>query len=124
MYGRDLIIEKDDAKTIVEGERITLMNWGNCTITRIETSADGGLALFGTIDEADKDYKKTKKLTWLLHDPATICEIEMMEYDHLITKPKLEAGDEAADFFNNDSKVSYMAYAEGCVRNLAKGSYF
>jgi hypothetical protein len=39
------------------------MKWGNVTISKIEEGADGNPVLFGTVDEADKDFKKTKKIT-------------------------------------------------------------
>jgi hypothetical protein len=59
MYGKELFIEKDDAVLISEGEKITLMKWGNVTITK-KVELEGGLFhLTGTVDESDKDFKKT-----------------------------------------------------------------
>lgn len=37
LYGRNLIIESGDARDIVVGEKVTLMKWGNATVTSIET---------------------------------------------------------------------------------------
>jgi len=54
---------------------------------------------------ADKDFKKTKKLTWLAADPATLCEVNLIEYDHLITKKKLEDNDTVQDCVNKNSKI-------------------
>lgn len=34
IYGRDVFIEKDDASAIEVGEKVTLMKWGNVTISR------------------------------------------------------------------------------------------
>jgi len=34
IYGKELWIEYDDAIDIVEGEKITLMKWGNVTISK------------------------------------------------------------------------------------------
>jgi len=40
IYGKELWIEKDDASAIEEGEKITLMKWGNVTITKKEVAGD------------------------------------------------------------------------------------
>lgn len=34
IYGKELWIEYDDAIDIVEGEKVTLMKWGNVTISK------------------------------------------------------------------------------------------
>jgi len=45
------------------------MNWGNVIIEKIESIADGNFNLFGKMDLADLDFKKTKKLSWLTAEP-------------------------------------------------------
>ena len=70
IYGKELWIEYDDAIELSEGEKITLMKWGNATISK--KVVDGkNIQLWANIDEADKDFKKTKKITWLCADPNT-----------------------------------------------------
>lgn len=51
-YGRDLWIERDDAMDIAEGEKITLMKWGNATVTKKIVNGDK-VELIAKIDEAD-----------------------------------------------------------------------
>ena len=80
--------------------------------------SEGKIHLTGTINEEDKDYKGTKKLTWLANDPTTLIEIEIVENGHLITKPKIEEGDDIKDFVNPNSQVRTIAYAEGACRAL------
>lgn len=120
MYGKDLWIEKDDALAINEGEKITLMKWGNVIITKKE-EIDGVITLTGTVDPTDKDFKGTKKLTWLAVDPDTTLEITFVELDHLITKKKVEENDDVKDFVNHHSKIEYTALGEGSMRSLQKG---
>jgi glutamyl-tRNA synthetase len=106
LYGKVVYIEKEDAETIIEGEKITLMKWGNVTISKKEVNPETGKITFtGKIDSADKDFKKTKKLTWIVADPDSIIEINVFEFDHLIAKPKLEEKDELKDHINPKSKV-------------------
>ena len=45
---------------------MTLLRWGNVTITAIETGADGKVtALRGTHDPEATNFSKTKKATWI-----------------------------------------------------------
>ena len=114
-HSREVLIEKEDAESIAEGEKITLMKWGNCTITG-KTGEGDSLILTGKIDEADKDFKKTKKLTWLSAVEMANVKITLVEYDHLITKKKIEEDEKIEDFMNKNSKISYDAIAEGSIK--------
>jgi len=101
------------------------MQWGNCNISKVSVdAATGKISLVGKIDEADKVFKNTAKVTWLANDPDSLIEIDVMEYDHLITKPKIEDGDDPADVFNKNSIQKSVAYAEGACRQIQKGCYF
>lgn len=117
LYGRDLYIERDDATDLVEGEKITLMKWGNAVITK-KVVEGNNISLWATIDENDKDFKKTKKITWLCADPSTTVEIKLVEYAHLIDKAKIEENDDIEKLVNKNSKMEQTAIAEGCIRTL------
>jgi glutamyl-tRNA synthetase len=107
------------------GEKITLMQWGNCTLSKIDVDAKTGkISLVGKIDEEDKVFKGTAKVTWLTNDPNSLIEIDIKEYDHLITKPKIEPDDDPAEVFNKNSVSSEIAYAEGACRQMQKGCFF
>lgn len=93
MYGKNLIVERDDAKDFQVGTKFTLMKWGNATVTRREQNGDS-FELFATIDESDKDFKGTAKITWICNDPGTTVEVCMKEFDHLINKAKIEEEDD------------------------------
>jgi len=118
-----LLIERDDAKSVEVGQRITLMKWGNATITRREVVGDS-FELFATVDEADKNFKGTVKMTWICNDPATTVEVKMVEFDHLINKPKIEEDDDNEKIFNRNSRHEDMGIAEGLIKTLSQGSYF
>jgi len=120
VYGRELLVEKEDAAEIAEGEKFTLMKWGNATVTKKVVEGDK-ITLYATIDETDQDFKKTKKITWLCADPNTTCEIALVEYAHLIDKQKIDEADDIEKLVNTDSRHEYTAIAEGCIRTLQKG---
>jgi len=67
VYSREVFIERDDALQIQEGEKVTLMKWGNVLVEK-KVEKDGELVLIGKHDAEDKDFKKTKKLTWVTAD--------------------------------------------------------
>ncbi|CAF5174902.1 unnamed protein product, partial [Rotaria magnacalcarata] len=65
-YGPTVFIEKDDAVLISEGQIVTLMNWGNIKINRIQKKDSGDIELMeGETQLDNKDFKNTLKLTWL-----------------------------------------------------------
>jgi hypothetical protein len=123
IYSREAWIERDDAADVMVGDKVTMMKWGNVTITKKESDGDN-FVLYGTVDEEDKDFKKTKKLTWMSANPETTIEITLVEYDHLIMKAKIEEADNIEELVNKNSKIQYKAIAEGCVRSLQKGDIF
>ena len=91
------------------------MKWGNCTITK-RVEEDGQIHLFGNIDEQNKDFKGTVKVTWICNDPGTITKIKIIEFDHLITEPKIEEDTPIEKVVNKHSKVEYTAISESSVR--------
>ena len=61
---------------------------------------------------------------WLATCCLLLVEIDIKEYDHLITKPKIEPDDDPAEVFNKNSVSSEIAYAEGACRQMQKGCFF
>jgi len=49
-------------------------------------------------------------------------EITLVEYDHLITKKKVEENDDVKNLVNHNSRIEYTAIAEGSLRTLQKGT--
>ena len=94
IYARELYIERDDAAEIKEGDKVTLMKWGNVVVHKIEAADNGNFTLYGKVDEEDKDFKKTRKLTWIAAVPEHVVELNLVELDHLINKAKVEETDE------------------------------
>ena len=89
IFGKYSWIEKDDADTINEGDKIALRNYGKVLITK-KAEVDGVTTLYGNLDLEDKDFKKAKIVTWICADDSTIVEVELVEFGHLITKKKIE----------------------------------
>lgn len=48
----------------------------------------------------------------------------MVEFDHLISKEKVEEDDKIEDIVQPNSRIEYPVVAEGVVRNLPAGTLF
>jgi glutamyl-tRNA synthetase len=75
------------------------MKWGNAIITKKEEK-DGQITLWADLAVEDKDYKGTKKITWIAINESTNFEITLVELDHLITKKKVEENEKVQDIVN------------------------
>jgi len=101
-FANKVLLEHEDVKTLVAGEKITLMKWGNCIVETIEENTEElsycgfpiKMRLTGHLELEDKNFKKTKKLTWLAANPDILVPVTSTSFGHLITKAKVEDADE------------------------------
>jgi glutamyl-tRNA synthetase len=116
-YSKHLILDQEDVKLFKQDEEITLMNWGNAIVRKINGSnpiTDIGLEL-----HLEGDVKKTeKKVTWLSTDGQDLVNAEVWEFDHLFTKDKLEEDDNWEDFVNKDSASKTDQLCDANVADL------
>lgn len=63
---RQVYIEHDDAENIKEGEKVTLMKFGNVLMkSKTQDPATGAWIFEAEYLPEDKDFKSTQKITWL-----------------------------------------------------------
>lgn len=116
IFYKDILIDEEDAKTISEGEEVTLMDWGNVIITK--KNDDGSLV--GKLHLAG-DFKKTKlKLTWLA-DTEDKIDADLVDFDHLLCKDKLEEGDNFEDFLTPETEFHTKAVVDLNIKDLKVG---
>lgn len=116
IFYKDVVIDKDDADVLEDNEEVTLMDWGNVIITKknADGSLDGKLNL-------DGDFKKTKhKLTWLA-DTEDVAPVDLVDFDHLISKDKLEEDESFEDFLTPETEFHTSAIADLNVKDLKVG---
>ena len=119
----EILVEFDDAdQLVVVGEKITLMNWGNFQIFTKELQADGSYLITAEYLSEDKDFKKTKKITWLANN-TNLLVADLYEFDHLIKTPKVEENDKFEDLVNNNSVFISKIYTDSHVRTLNAGNF-
>jgi glutamyl-tRNA synthetase len=123
VYSSTIYLEQADAQSFEQDEEITLMNWGNAIVRSI-THTLNPLKGFKTVTKLELelhlqgDVKKTsKKVTWLSKDQEII-PVELVEFDNLLTKDKLEGDDELEKFLNPNTKSVTKAVADCNVADL------
>lgn len=140
--GKTVIIEQADAQSFQIGEMITLMNWGNAIVRDIstiqhdtngaDTAASSGnnddksskivvKHLVLELDLTSRDFKKTKKITWLAAVQQNMVPVELMAFDHLITKDKLEPSDVLEECLTPVTQFTTVAFADCNVVDLKQG---
>ncbi|KAL8988846.1 MAG: hypothetical protein Q9177_002139 [Variospora cf. flavescens] len=122
-YSSEILIDQADAQAFEQDEEITLMNWGNAIVRSISHSLNPIHRSLVTSLELELhlqgDVKKTKqKITWLAKSGQEPIPVELVDFDYLITKDKLEEDDNVDDFLNPKTEFRTEAVADGNVAEL------
>lgn len=94
------------------------MDWGNAIL-----KSKSGHALEFDL-HLEGDFKKTKKkITWLALPTPTrpLVHATLLDYDYLITKKKLDEGDNVEDFVTPVTEFRTECWADANVTKLSKG---
>jgi glutamyl-tRNA synthetase len=100
------------------------MDWGNSIIRSKTVDANGTVTAIEMVLNLEGDFRKTKKkITWLAQPTAEypLVDVTLLDYDYLITKKKLEEGDELGDFVSPVTEFRSEGYADANVKELKKG---
>ncbi|XP_050221692.1 glutamate--tRNA ligase, cytoplasmic [Mercurialis annua] len=116
-------LDYDDAVSIEkeENKEVTLMDWGNAIVKEVVKDESGQITELVGVLHLEGSVKTTKlKLTWL---PETneLVNITLMEFDYLISKKKLEEGENFMDVLNPCTKKEIPAIGDSNMRNLKRG---
>lgn len=122
-YSSEILVDQADAQAFTQDEEITLMNWGNAIVRSIKHSLNPlNRSLITGLElelHLQGDVKKTKqKITWLATAGQELIPVELVDFDYLITKDKLEEDDNVDDFLNPKTLFRTEALADGNVADL------
>ncbi|KAL9577922.1 MAG: hypothetical protein Q9212_006052 [Teloschistes hypoglaucus] len=125
-YSPEILIDQADAQAFAEDEEITLMNWGNAIVRKITHSLNPLHRSLVTGLELELhlqgDVKKTKqKITWLATAGQELIPVELVDFDFLITKDKLEEEDNVDDYLTEKTEFRTEAVADGNVAAVGEG---
>lgn len=120
IFSGNVLIDQEDAQELNENEEVTFMDWGNVIVEKIEKDGDIVKSIHAKL-HLEGDFRKTsKKLTWLANTDDKV-DVDMVNFDHLITKDKLEEGDNFEDFITPETEFRTKGMADLNIRNLKKG---
>jgi glutamyl-tRNA synthetase len=80
VFYKDIYLDGEDAKAIIDNEEVTLMSWGNAIVKKIVRSDSGVVTELWADLNLKGNVKTTKKrLHWLpvvhdLNDPHCLCK--------------------------------------------------
>lgn len=121
IYSSKVFIDQDDAQTLKDNEEITLMDWGNAIVTAIHKHGDVVIGIDAKL-HLEGDFKKTeKKISWLADTPDVV-PIELVDFDHLITKEKIEEGENFEDYLTAQTEFRTDALADVNIKSLPVGA--
>lgn len=120
-FTNKLLLERDDVNAFQEGEEVTLMRHGNIIVTKLVKDANGVVTRVEALNHPAGDFKKTKlKVTWLADVPDLV-PVTLVEFDHLLNKPKLEEGDNFVDHLTPVTRAEMRAVGDHELRNAKLG---
>lgn len=123
VFSSSLVFEQEDAKSFKQDEEITVMNWGNAIVRKIETdSATGVVTGLEMQLHLEGDFKKTeKKVTWLSTEGQELIPVELVDFDYLLTKDSMQEEDTLEDVLNPKTEFREDAVADCNVAELKEG---
>lgn len=97
------------------------MDWGNAIVQSIARDSSGNVTEVTMDLHLSGDFKTTqKKITWLAKPSGEhqLVNVELHDYDYLVTKRKLEKDDTVADVATKDTEYTLGALADANVLSL------
>ncbi|KAK2761292.1 hypothetical protein FQN54_001814 [Arachnomyces sp. PD_36] len=131
IYTKTIYIEQQDAQTLQPSQEITLINWENAITRNITTThkpeSQSPLISSLTIDllhdpPTNPSDKSIKTIPWLPYHPdIPLTPVQLVDFDHILTKQKIENGDDISSYINWDSESGSECWADCDVEKLEEG---
>lgn len=111
----NVLIEKADAETLVEGQNATFINWGNLMIKKVKKQNGAVVGVEAALNLENKDFKNTLKLTWIADDrvktkdqsDSRLVPCYAVYFDHIISKPVLGKDEDFKNYIAKETRVFY-----------------
>jgi len=122
-YSKKIVVDQEDARSFVEDEEITLMNWGNAIVRKVHGAMNplNKVVISLELDlHLQGDFKETKKkITWLAQEQELV-PVRLIDFDYLIKKDKLEKEDNIEDFLTAQTEFRTEVLADCNVATLRR----
>lgn len=120
-HTRRNVIEREDAKSLVEGQKLTLYKWGNSLVQKIEKKEDQIVSVTIKLTPEDKNFKHTTIVHWVPMKNKLFTKVILREFDHLITVKKMEDNQKPEDVLNPKTMYETVVYAESVIEQIPQG---
>lgn len=121
LQSKDIYIDQEDAAAIEEGEQVTLLHWGNAFVDKITKTNGKVTKLTGRLNIEGNVKDTKKKIHWVPKLDQQVTPVILREFDHLVTKPKMEDEDDITALINPASVVNTQAIGDPLLKTLPKG---
>lgn len=123
IYSNSILFEQEDAKSFKQDEEITVMNWGNAIVRKIDTDSSSGIVTGLELElHLEGDFKKTeKKVTWLSTKGQELIPVELVDFDYLLNKDSMQEEDSLEDVLTPKTEFREDAVADFNVAELKEG---
>ena len=114
-----VLLDAEDVLLLKPDEEVTLMDWGNAFVKNVVV--EGGYPVKAELQlNPQGDVKKTKyKLTWVPN-----VNLELHEYEHLLSKKKPDPEDDLDKILNKYTHFVQKAIGEAAMAELKVGDSF
>ncbi|KAL0213029.1 hypothetical protein RCL1_006655 [Eukaryota sp. TZLM3-RCL] len=121
-YGPTVLISRCDAVQIKQGDKVTLMGWGNAFAEEIVVENGELKSIKMRLALDDKVFKKTLKLQWVTKSAHNV-EILAKYYGYLINVKKVE-DQKFEDIIERNSFKQISIIGEPALKNMPLGRHF
>jgi len=122
LQAREVWLEQEDAGAIQEGEEVTLLHWGNVRVSEVHRDPEGGvLRMAGRLNPGGSVKDTKKKIHWVPKLDDQVTRVVLREYDHLVTKAKIEDTDSLESIINERSVVDTPALGDPLLKTFGRG---
>lgn len=122
-FSKKIGIDIEDAKGFEVNEKIIISKIGICLVNKIIKEGDKVIGLSLSLELDNKDFKKLKVINWVSLNKDHGIIVEVYEYDHILSKEKIEDEDNLEDYININSIVKYSLYVESVIKEIEEKSY-
>jgi len=108
---------------IEDGEQVTLLHWGNAFVDKVTKDAETGSVthMVGRLNTAGNVKDTKNKVHWVPKLDDQVTHVVLREFDYLVTKAKIEDGDQIEDIINHHTIFETSAYGDPLLKTLKKG---
>ncbi|XP_068086803.1 bifunctional glutamate/proline--tRNA ligase [Anabrus simplex] len=119
--GPRVLIDREDAETLKEGENATFINWGNLLVKKINRVDGKVVSVEADLNLDNKDYRKTLKLTWLADtEKSPFVPCVCVYFENIISKAVLGKDEDFKQYIGHETRTEVRMLGEPELTKIKK----